>query len=263
MSANGADLHGRLAIVTGASRGLGKAIAQEFLQRGISILGVARSFSDSELLALRSSEATAATFTPCLADVTKAGDIARIIEAAKSTRLPLIALVNNAGTLDPISKLADLDADAWRLNFEVNVVAVVALTQRALPMLREARGRVINISSGAATHAYQGWAAYCASKAALNMVTQSMAMEEPEVVAVAVRPGVVDTDMQAVIRSVGQQSMRADQFAKFQTLHDEGALLPPKVPARVIVRLALEAPKSLSGMFVSWDSAEIERQLAK
>ncbi|KAJ2038329.1 hypothetical protein H4S03_002407 [Coemansia sp. S3946] len=152
-----------------------------------------------------------------------------------------------------------MDLDSWRQSFEVNVVAVIALTQRFLPMLRESNGRVINISSGAAINAYQGWSAYCASKAALNMVTQAIAMEEPDVVAIALRPGAVDTDMQKVIRSVGHEAMREDQFAKFQSLYSEGTLLQPELPARVVVRLALEAPKSMSGSFVRWNSPEIEQ----
>ncbi|KAJ2732417.1 hypothetical protein IW152_003812 [Coemansia sp. BCRC 34962] len=246
---------GVLAIVTGASRGIGRAIAQEFLQQGVSVLGVSRTISDPP------KENTSAEFIPCIADVTNTDDQKRILEAAKSSGLPLIALVNNAGTLDPLAKLSDVDLNDWRHHFEVNVVAVLALTQLALPMLRVSNGRILNISSGAATSAYQGWAAYCASKAALNMVTRSMAIEEPEVVAIALRPGVVDTDMQKVIRSVGKSAMREDQFAKFQSLYEDGELLQPEVPARVVVRLALGAPKSMSGMFVSWNSPEINQFL--
>ncbi|KAJ2399182.1 hypothetical protein GGI10_006455, partial [Coemansia sp. RSA 2530] len=169
---------GALAIVTGASRGIGRAIALAFLQQGVSVLGVSRTISDPL-------EGTSAEFIPCIADVTNTDDQKRITEAAKNSGLPLIALVNNAGTLDPLAKLSDIDLNDWRHHFEVNVVAVLALTQLALPMLRATNGRVINISSGAASSAYQGWAAYCASKAALNMVTKSMAVEEPEVVAIA------------------------------------------------------------------------------
>ncbi|KAJ2890402.1 hypothetical protein IWW38_004154, partial [Coemansia aciculifera] len=175
-AANTADKSsGGLAIVTGASRGIGKAIAHEFLQQGITVLGVARSFANA-------SEASpaAANFIPCAADVTNADDVKRIIATAQDTKLPLLALVNNAGVLDPIAKLGDVEADKWRHNFEVNVVAVLTLTQQALPMLRATGGRVINVSSGAAVHAYQGWSAYCSSKAALNMLTKSMAVEEPD-----------------------------------------------------------------------------------
>lgn len=95
---------------------------------------------------------------------------------------------------------------------QVNLFAVLRLTQKLLPLMLmdgsspQTVARTIMVSSGASTKAYRGWGAYCMSKAALNMMTATLAVEEPRVFAVAVRPGVVDTEMQRVIREGGRLS---------------------------------------------------------
>ncbi|KAI8319472.1 NAD(P)-binding protein [Martensiomyces pterosporus] len=252
---------GSVAIVTGASKGIGRAISFALLQRGVSVVGFARS---AELLASIASESQSvatqgAQFIACAGDMTKDSDLDKAVELVRNTGLPLAALINNAGVLEPIQKLADAPVDEWKRHFDVNLFSIVALTQRALPLLRESEGRIINVSSGAASHAYHGWAAYCASKAALNMLTESISVEEPRITALAIRPGVVDTDMQAKIRAEGDQGMLPDELAKFHDLHTTGTLLPPEKPAHVIVRLALEATKDLSGKYYSWNAAEISQ----
>ncbi|KAJ2753954.1 hypothetical protein H4S06_003655 [Coemansia sp. BCRC 34490] len=253
---------GRVAIVTGASRGIGLAISKGFLANGVSVIGVARSH-DALLKeqARVAAEDSNAAFIPCAADITTAAGIERTAQCLAQSGLALCALINNAGVIQPIARIADVDIEQWRRHFEANVTAVVALTQRLLPVLRENNARVVNVSSGAASHAYAAWAAYCASKAAVNMITQSLAVEEPEIVALAIRPGVVDTDMQETVRSSGVESMRASEYQKFKCLHESGGLLPPEKPAYSIVRLALGAPKEISGGYYSWDSLELAKYL--
>ncbi|KAJ2559508.1 hypothetical protein EV175_000302 [Coemansia sp. RSA 1933] len=253
----------RVAIVTGASRGIGLAISKEFLKNGVSVIAVARSH---EILAKLQEELVEeygqSEFIPCTADVTKPEDIESINQCLDQTGQELCALINNAGVLEPLAKISDMNIDEWRRHFEVNVTSVVALTQRLLPALRKSKGCMVNVSSGAATHAYHGWAAYCASKAAVNMITESIAAEEPDVVAIAIRPGVVDTGMQSIIRSsAGQGAMRPTEHAKFMELHESGNLLPPEKPASAIVKLALKAPREISGQFHSWDSLDIAKYL--
>jgi NAD(P)-dependent dehydrogenase (short-subunit alcohol dehydrogenase family) len=126
-----------------------------------------------------------------------------------------------------------------------------------MPALREARGRVVNISSGAATRTLAGWGAYCTAKAALKMATEMLADEEPDVTAVSVRPGVVDTSMQATVRSKGRSVMTEAGHDQFLSLHEEGKLLDPAVPGSAVAALALHAPPSMSGAFVSWDDAAV------
>ncbi|KAJ2849352.1 hypothetical protein IWW36_002689 [Coemansia brasiliensis] len=252
---------GCIAIVTGASRGLGYAITVELLRRRVSVIGVARSGDKlREMMGPVMSESRGhAQFFPCEADVATDQGIAAISACLSRSGQVLIALINNAGVIDPIAPIATASMDKWRDHFDVNLFAVVQLTQQLLPILRMTKGRVINISSGAATHPYQGWSAYCASKAAINMFTESLAIEEPEVTTMAVRPGVVDTEMQDFIREKGEDHMHKEDYEKFVKLHRDGELLAPEKPARVIARLALEAPRELSGKFFSWDSPETDR----
>lgn len=116
-----------------------------------------------------------------------------------------------------------------------------------MPHLRRSKGRVILTSSGAGVHAYPAWGAYGTSKAALNHVALTLAAEEPDVVAVAVRPGVVDTDMQQQIRETHAGRMDPKDGERFVTLREQGKLLKPEQPGNVMARLALGAGKELSG----------------
>lgn len=119
-----------------------------------------------------------------------------------------------------------------------------------LPALRRTSGRIIFTSSGAAMNAYTGWGAYGASKAALNHLALTLGAEEPGVTTISIRPGVVDTDMQRDIREVHGPSMKEQDVARFNRLHQEGGLLKPEQPGHVIAKLALDAPKELTGRFL-------------
>ena len=124
------------------------------------------------------------------------------------------------------------------------------MTQAALPELKKQRGRIVNVSSGASQHPIEAWSAYCAAKAGLNHFTRVLAAEEPAVTVVAVRPGVVDTQMQAVIRQEGPGMMTDAKVAYFQGLQTDGKLQPAHVPARSLAWLALHAPIEMSGTYV-------------
>lgn len=119
----------------------------------------------------------------------------------------------------------------------------------ALPALRLLSGCIILVSSGAATGNYATWGAYGSSKAALNHLAATLAVEEPDVISVAIRPGVVDTAMQAELRGYGDVMDREDAD-KFRGLHESGSLLRPEQPGNVMARLVLGVEKELSGKFL-------------
>lgn len=124
-------------------------------------------------------------------------------------------------------------------------------TKAALPSLRESKGKIILTSTGAAVSAYKTWGLYGSTKAAMNHLAATLGAEEPDVTTVAIRPGMVDTEMQRELREVHRDNMPADVYAKFHNAHKDGKLLKPEQPGHVMARLVLDAPTSLSGRFLS------------
>lgn len=244
-------------IVTGASRGLGRAIARDLLRRGASVVATARS---AEALATIADDPDRLAVVP--GDIADSSTQLALVDRAITRFGSIDAVVNNAATLDPMARMADADLDQWTRHLTVNVTAPMVIAALALPALRQAKGRVINISSGAAVRPIPGEGAYCTAKAALNMATEVLAEEEPDITAIAVRPGVVDTAMQLAIRTDGATALPADVHQQFVDLHVEGKLLDPAVPGSAIAALALHAPASMSGRFISWDDPEVQALLA-
>ena len=249
-------------IITGASRGLGRAIALELARLGAAVAINAR--SEDLLVSLKAEIEGAGGRAVMLAGDVSQPDVAeRLVAAAVLAFGRLDGVVNNAGVLEPLARIEHVDPEAWKRNLEINVLGPLLLTQAALPHLRRAPvGRVINVSSGAAVRPTVGWSAYCSGKAALNMLTGVLALEEPELVTLAVRPGRVDTAMQEVLRQQGGEAMSSDVYQRFVTYHQQGQLLPPQVPARALAVLALWAPQSWSGEFLSWDDPRVQQLVA-
>jgi NAD(P)-dependent dehydrogenase (short-subunit alcohol dehydrogenase family) len=185
----------RVAIVTGASRGLGEVIAGVLAERGDHVVIGGR---DEAALA-RVTEALAAygsRVVPVLGDITDAGTRTRLIEAAREIG-GLDILVNNASELGAIGPLMTFDVQRFGRVFPVNAGAPMALIQLAVPLLTARRGLIVNITSDAATAGYPGWGPYGASKAALELLTRTLADELRDlgVSAMLVDPGDMRTRM--------------------------------------------------------------------
>jgi NAD(P)-dependent dehydrogenase (short-subunit alcohol dehydrogenase family) len=182
-----------IALVTGASRGLGRALAAGLAREGYDLILDARNAADLDAAA---HDIAGAAVTAIAGDVTDPWHRAELLRAAQAAgRLDL--LVNNAGTLgaSPLPALADYPADELRAAFEVNVIAPIALTQLLLPLLRASGGAVLNITSDAAVEAYAGWGGYGAAKAALEQASNVLAAEELAVRVWWADPGDLRTDM--------------------------------------------------------------------
>ena len=197
-----------VAVVTGASRGLGLALTTALVARGWRVVADAR---DGDRLGAALTNLPAVIPPPLTAPpvVALAGDVSDPLHrsriAAAVDRLGrLDLLVNNASVLvgnaslsgpSPLRPLAEHPVDALTEVYAVNTVAPIALWQLLLPALRRTRGIVVQVSSDAATQAYPGWGGYGSSKAALDLLTAVMAAENPDLAVYAVDPGDMATDL--------------------------------------------------------------------
>jgi NAD(P)-dependent dehydrogenase (short-subunit alcohol dehydrogenase family) len=198
------DLSGNTALITGASRGIGAATARHFGNLGANVLLAARSVSEIEKIAAEIRAAGGqAKAVGC--DVSTYADVSAAVDTATSAFGGLDILVNNAGLIEPISRIADSDPDAWGHVTDVNYKGVYHGLRAALPiMLKAGHGTIINVSSGAATTALDGWSHYCSSKAAALMLTRMAHLEYgPDIRTIGLSPGTVATDMQVQIKASG------------------------------------------------------------
>ncbi|MET7829695.1 SDR family oxidoreductase [Streptomyces sp. NPDC005386] len=185
-----------VAIITGASKGLGRALGAALAERGWDLVLDARTAGALEESAVDlSAYGTRVEALP--GDVTDAGHRAALVAAARKLG-GVDLLVNNASALgaEPLVRLEELGLDGLRRALEVNVVAALGLVQEALPLLRAARaGAVVAVSSDAAAEAYTTWGGYGASKAALDQLSAVLGEEEPGLRVWAVDPGDMGTDL--------------------------------------------------------------------
>ena len=199
------DLTGTTAIVTGASRGIGEATVRHLAALGAHVVLAARGAEAIERIA-EEIAAAGGTATAMPADMADHRAVSALVAAATGATGRLDLLVNNAGLIDPIARIADSDPDAWGHAIDVNVKGVYHGLRHALPVMQlQGSGTIVNISSGAANSALEGWSHYCASKAAVLRLT-GVAYKEVSasgVRVVGLSPGTVATAMQEEIRASG------------------------------------------------------------
>ena len=233
------DESSRVALIMGASRGIGAAAAGAFLQAGYDVALAARSVDTCRDLA-RQFDETGARARAYAADVADHAQADAVLQAVGRDFGRLDVVVNNAGVITPIADLGAAEPADWAQSIAINLIGAFHVIRAALPGLRARRGVLINVSSGAASTVLEGWSAYCAGKAGLAMLTRSVALEEGDagVRAFGFRPGVVDTDMQVAIRASG-----VNRVSKLR----REDLAPPEEPARFMVWLASGAADDLAG----------------
>ena len=191
----GKDL-GSVALITGASRGLGLSLARVLANRGWTLVIDAR--GGEALERARAELVRAADVRAIAGDVTHETHRSQLLEEITSLG-GLDLLVNNASLLGPSPQptLAEYPLDALEDVYRANVLAPLRLIQLMLPLLRESDdGRILNVTSDAAVEGYEGWGGYGSSKAALDQLTNVLAAEEPALRVYSVDPGDMDTQMQ-------------------------------------------------------------------
>jgi benzil reductase ((S)-benzoin forming) len=227
------------AIVTGHTRGLGAALADLLLQRGIDVLGLGRG-ANAELAtrhAPRFTQAQADLADPAALEQWLAGNALSTFAAGAEC----VVLFNNAGTVDPIAALGEQDAGAIARAVTLNVAAPLMLANAlaATPALgANASRRIVHVSSGAARNAYPGWSVYCATKAALDHHARAVALDAPQGVRIcSLAPGVIDTGMQEAIRSTSIEQFPLRE--RFEQLKQNGQLSTPEKAAQQLIDYAL------------------------
>jgi benzil reductase ((S)-benzoin forming) len=208
-----------LFIITGASKGIGKGLAEKALNTGAEVWGINRTHS------IEHENYKALTYD--------LSDIPYLLKTlsqlfSKVQGFERVVLINNAGTLGDIGHLGDIENESIPQLFDLNVSAPILLMNQFMKDFKDFEGKkiIINISSGAGKNAVDGWSGYCASKAALDMATQ-VAAKEVDIdgtgfIIKAIAPGVVDTEMQTQIRSTEEKSFSG--VNKFKNLKAENQL---------------------------------------
>lgn len=199
------DFHGKAAIITGASRGIGAAAAHELAKRGATVVLASRTAHQiNELAENIRSDGYKALAVAC--DVTRYSDCETVVKRCIDEFGRLDILVNNAGVIDPIARLADSDPEQWGLAADINYKGVYHGLRAAIPVMeRQGSGTIVNISSGAAIGALEGWSHYCSSKAAALSLTKCADKEyrDKGIRVIGLSPGTVATDMQVSIKASG------------------------------------------------------------
>jgi NAD(P)-dependent dehydrogenase (short-subunit alcohol dehydrogenase family) len=249
------ELAGKTALITGAGRGIGRALALGLAAEGVRLVLLARS---GDQLAQTAAELTAAgAAEPLIIQADVADDQQRRqAVAAALARGPVDILINNAATVEPLGPTTGLGIASIHRAFDVNAVAVIALAAALLPgMVKAGWGRIVNVSSGiVARPGYMiGGTAYAATKAALEAHTINLAAElaGTGVTANAYRPGGVDTAMQAWIREQDPDRIGAGLHDQFTRTYTSGTLLTPqRSAASLIARIGTDATGQV------WDVAD-------
>lgn len=238
-------MQGKVVIVTGASSGIGRATAILFANKGATVVAVGR--NEKELNAAGSSiRSKSGSVRPYLADLTEISQIERLTSSVQESHGRLDVLVNSAGiilngTIENTS-LAD-----WDKMLNINVRSVFALTQKCLPMLIESKGNIVNVSSVAGTRSFPNILAYGVSKAAIDQLTRSAALElaGKGVRVNAVNPGVVVTNIHK------RGGMDAEAYKAFlersKETHPIGRVGTPQEVAELILFLASEKASWITG----------------
>lgn len=254
------DLSGRSAIITGASQGLGSAIARRFVEAGASVLLVARG---KELLDRTQAELAALTRLPGQRVVSMTGDVSRrecceaIVAFGKERFTNITILVNNAGVYGPMGLIEQVDWQEWVEAIQINLFGTVLMCQAVLPIMRANNyGKIINLSGGGATAPLPRFSAYAASKVAVVRLTETFSEElrGTHVDINAISPGALNTRLLDSVLAAGPDKVGRDFYERSLRQQSEGGA-PLDKAAALATFLASAASDGISGRLLSalWD----------
>ncbi|MFB6467490.1 (S)-benzoin forming benzil reductase [Cytobacillus sp. Hz8] len=232
----------KLAIITGASKGLGYAITEKLMEEKFAVITISRT-ENKQLKSAAEKLKLFYQFFSC--DFTQLDEIEnafqQIGKIMTSTSFDSIYLFNNAGVVEPIEAIGHLNSQALISNIQVNLMAPMLITNIMLEWVN-APLTIINVTSGAAERPFHGWSAYCSTKAGINMFSQTFALEqeisEGKHKILAFNPSIMDTEMQSAIRSSSKDAFHL--LEQFQDYKKEGMLRSPEVVANALIQFVLK-----------------------
>jgi NAD(P)-dependent dehydrogenase (short-subunit alcohol dehydrogenase family) len=242
-------LVGKVAIVTGGGRGLGKAFALALAERGAKVALTARSADQVEQTVTTITERGGQAIG-LAGDVTDPDAVSELVGKAESEFGPVDLLINNAGVATPIGPVARTDADDWWRAIEINLRGPFLYTRAVIrPMMTRKQGRIINVASGAGTMTIPFLSSYCTSKAALIRFTDILAAEVKDagISVFAIEPGTVRTTM---AEGVLQSEEGKKWLPWFERIFEAGQDVPPDHAVQLVLFLASGKADALSGRFI-------------
>jgi len=248
-------LQGRVAIVTGGGRGLGRSVALTFGKQGAKVVLAARTMEEIDHVAeeLRSLKKEAIAVPT---DVSNEEQVNHLVEMTLEAFGTIDILVNNAGARGPIGPIHQISLSEWEQTLKVNLTGAFLCTKAVLPVLMEKReGKIINVATTLTPR--PNLTPYMVAKAGLIHLTKQLSRElkDYNVQVNVIHPGVMDTRMQEEIRKAGVKAIGTDMFER---LKEEGILHPPDEPAKLILFLASKAADGITGEYLSFDDKEVK-----
>ena len=214
-------------LVTGASKGLGRSLSLSIANSGSIVIALARESPELNSIEVELKKISQESFA-IACDLADSSQISEAAGKIVSTFGHLSGIIHNAGIINPIGNMLDVEREDWEQTIQVNLLGVQDLTRSLDSIIGgENHTRITTISSGAAQRSLHGWSAYCVSKAGLDMWTMCMAEEgaNENISALAIAPGIVDTGMQEEIRNADESSFPLLQ--NFKDYHNNGELSKP------------------------------------
>ena len=243
-------LQGKVAIVTGAGRGLGRASAVAFARAGADLVIVSRTPHELEETASIIIEG-GGTVVTLEADLANPEDIRRTVETAAETFGSVDILMNNAAIIGPMKPCHKVTEEEWRHTLAVDLTAPILLAKGLVPhMTRRGGGKIINVTSGLGEGVLSPFGAYSVAKAGLIHATRIMAAElrGHNIRVNGLDPGMMDSRMQEEIRNAGEAVLGPDVHQRFVGFYEQGVLRPPEQVARLALFLAYPDSDGITGV---------------